>query len=78
MVGNTTGAAKIRAGLPADWRAGDKTGMGAHGSTNDIAILWPPSRPPLLVCAYLAESSASEAERNAALAEVGRIVSGVW
>ena len=74
LTANTTGDSRLRAGLPAGWKAGDKTGTGEHGSTNDIAILWPPGRPPILVAVYLTESAAPLAERNAALAEVGRIV----
>lgn len=74
LVGNTTGAARIRAGLPAGWKVGDKTGTGEHGSTNDVAIVWPPGRGPVLVAAYLTESGASAADRNAALADVGRLM----
>jgi len=41
MKGNTTGAMSIRAGLPATWVVGDKTGSGDYGTTNDIAVIWP-------------------------------------
>lgn len=74
LIGNKTGAARLRAGVPRDWRVGDKTGSGDHGAANDIAILWPPDRAPVLIAAYFAESSISPEDRNAVLAEVGRIV----
>jgi beta-lactamase class A len=74
LIGNKTGAARLRAGVPRDWRVGDKTGSGEHGAANDIAILWPPDRAPVLIAAYFAESSISPEDRNAVLAEVGRIV----
>ena len=77
LVANTTGGQRLRAGVPADWRAGDKTGTGGHGATNDVAILWPPGRGPLLVSAYYAEADASQDQRNAVLADVGRIVAGL-
>jgi beta-lactamase class A len=77
LVGSTTGGAKLRAGLPPGWRVGDKTGMGANGATNDVAIVWPVDRPPVLVAAYLTETAAALADRNAALAEVGR-VTAAW
>jgi len=77
LVGNTTGADKLRAGLPETWRVGDKTGMGAHGATNDVAITWPVKREPVLVAAYLADTKASVAGCNDALANVGRAV-GRW
>ncbi|MFN8095793.1 MAG: class A beta-lactamase [Vicinamibacteria bacterium] len=74
LVASPTGARRLRAGFPADWRAGDKTGTGANGATNDLAIAWPPGRAPIVVAAYLGESKAPLAEREAALAEVGRLV----
>lgn len=74
LVGCKTGAQKIRAGLPANWRCGDKTGGGGYGSNNDIAIIWPPGRQPVLVAAYLTETSAPLDARNAALAAVGRAI----
>lgn len=73
LVANRTGNARLRAGFPARWRAGDKTGSGSHATTNDIAVAWPPDGAPLIVSAYYAESSATSGERNAVLAEVGRI-----
>ena len=77
LVGNTTGADKLRAGLPATWRVGDKTGMGGHGATNDVAVAWPVNRGPVLVAAYLADTEADVAGRNDALANVGHAV-GRW
>jgi beta-lactamase class A len=73
--GNQTGGARLRAGLPAEWSVGDKTGSGENGTTNDIAIAWPPSRPPVLMAAYLTGSPLSGDERNAVLADVARAVS---
>jgi beta-lactamase class A len=71
---NRTGDARLRAGFPKTWRIGDKTGSGAHGATNDIAVAWPPDRAPLLVAVYYAESTETADLRNAVLAEVARIV----
>lgn len=73
LVANKTGDRRIRAALPRDWRVGDKTGTGDNGAANDIAILWPPGRGPILVAAYYAEAKATDEQRNAVLAEVGRI-----
>lgn len=74
MAACTTGRTRLRAGLPPDWAAGDKTGSGARGTTNDVAILRPPHRAPILVAAYLTGSTASDSGRDAVLAEVGRLV----
>ena len=74
LVSNKTGEAKLRAGLPQGWRIGDKTGGGDWGTTNDVAVVWPPGRKPLIVCVYLTETKASFADRNATIAAVGRAV----
>ena len=69
-----TGLHRLRAGLPPTWTVGDKTGTGDHGAANDIAIIWPPQRPPILVAAYLSESHASPEVLDAAHARIGTIV----
>ncbi len=74
LTGNTTGGDKLRAGLPEGWRIGDKTGSGAHGTTNDVAIVWPSPQRPVLVAAYLTETTAAVPASNQALAAVGRAV----
>ncbi len=76
MIGNTLGAHRLRAGLPTDWRIGDKTGTGEHGARNDIAIMRPPERAPILACVYFTESDLSDDAREAAIADVGRIIAG--
>jgi beta-lactamase class A len=74
MVACKTGDARLRAGLPADWRAGDKTGTnGDRNCANDVAILWPPGRAPLIVTSYLAEAATTPGERDAVHASVGRV-----
>ena len=72
LLASRTGAAKLRAGLPADWRIGDRTGGGDHGTTNDVAVIWPPGRAPLVAAVYLTECAASFEDRNAAIAAVAR------
>ena len=71
---NRTGDARLRAGLPKGWGVGDKTGSGANGTTNDIAIVWPPGRKPVLIAAYLTQSKFEDDGRNGVLREVAREV----
>lgn len=52
LIDNRTGDGRIRAGVPTDWRVGDKTG-GTRGVSNDIALLWPPGGTPWLLACYL-------------------------
>ena len=75
LIANKTGDARIRAGVPKDWRVGDKTGTGMNGSSHDIAVLWPPSREPILLTVYFAESEIPGDARNKVVAEAARIVS---
>ncbi len=53
LIGNTTGDERIRAGVPTGWKVGDKTGTGPYGSTNDIGVIWPAGRDPIVIAIYL-------------------------
>jgi beta-lactamase class A len=72
LIGNETGDARLRAGLPETWRVGDKTGTCNAHTANDVGIAWPPSGKPVLIAVYLAESNASRDEQSAAIANVAR------
>ena len=74
LIGSKTGDTRLRAGVPAGWIVGDKTGTGGRGSNNDVGILWPLNRAPLVVSAYLTESSAPMEPRNAAIAAVAKAI----
>nr|AMP54270.1 classA [uncultured bacterium] len=71
LEGNEVGGPLLRAGIPDDWRIGDRTGAGGHGSRSVVAILWPPSQAPLIAAIYLTQSDASMEQRNAAIAAIG-------
>lgn len=82
MVETRTGLARLRAGLPADWRVGDKTGTaliaGLPNRHNDVAVAWPPRRPPIAIAAYYEADGhypRMRAEDDAVLAEAARIAS---
>ncbi|PZM17144.1 class A beta-lactamase [Rhizobium tubonense] len=77
MVANTTGGQRLRAGLPTEWKVGDKTGTGDNGSYADVAIIWPADRGPILIAAYVTEATAPIADVNTVFAEVGKIVAGM-
>ena len=75
LAANKTGDQRLRAGVPKGWRIGDKTGSGGNHATNDIGVIWPPGRAPIIVTAYFLGSPASPDERDAVLAEIGRLAS---
>lgn len=74
MKDNLTGLDNLRAKLPKDWIAADKTGRNGEHTSNDIAVFWPPDRQPIIVTAYITQCTGPESKRAAMLAEVGRLV----
>jgi len=71
---NETGALMIRAGVPKTWTVGDKTGRCGNGATNDVAIIRPPGRAPILIAVYSIGSTSSGDDRAGAIAEAARAV----
>lgn len=75
--GNLTGDHTLRAGFPAGWVVGDKTGSGDRATRNDVAIVWPAGgRAPLLVASYLTGAQKlTPTQRDGVHADVARITS---
>jgi beta-lactamase class A len=74
LIDDKVGDKRLRAGLPLDWRIGDKTGSGDHGTANTIAIIRPPERAPIIATVYYTESSAPTEVRNAIHREIGALI----
>lgn len=74
LKGNTTGAASIRAGLPTEWVVGDKTGSGSYGTTNDIAVIWPKDKAPLILVTYFTQNEKEAKSRREVLASAAKII----
>lgn len=69
MYANTTGATTLKAGLPPEWKVGDKTGRNpSEGFIADLAIITPPNRKPILAVVYTAKAN------DAVVASVGKII----
>jgi beta-lactamase class A len=76
MRGNTTGAARIRAAVPAGWAVADKTGSGDYGTANDIGVAWPPAGAPLVISVYFTQDRqppAGTPYRSDVVAEAARV-----
>lgn len=70
LVATTTGGSRIRAGLPAEWKTGDKTGTGDYGSANDVAVTWPTgSAAPIVLVVLTTHTSPDAKADNALIAE---------
>ncbi|MER7518303.1 class A beta-lactamase [Streptomyces sp. NPDC126499] len=72
---NLTGDTLIRAGVPEGWVVGDKTGTGGvHGIRNDIAVVWPPGAPPLVMAVMSSRSGADDTHDDRLIAEAAAVV----
>ncbi|MFW2270531.1 PEN-B family class A beta-lactamase [Burkholderia orbicola] len=72
--GNKVGDKRIRAGVPAGWVVGDKTGTGDYGTTNDAGVIWPTSRAPIVLAVYYTQTRADARAKDDVIASVARIV----
>lgn len=70
LIQNTTGDTKIRASVPSSWIVGDKTGSGRFGATNDIAIIWPQNREPLILSIYYVQKEIDAKHNNQLIREI--------
>jgi beta-lactamase class A len=69
------GPDRLKAGFPVPpWLVGHKTGTGANGAVNDVAVAWRSGRPPVIVACYQSGGTADPSTRFAAHAAVGRLV----
>jgi beta-lactamase class A len=73
MLGNTTGNTRIRAAVPAGWKVADKTGTGAYGSGNDIAVIYPVDRAPIVLAIYTRQFIKDADARNDIVFQATRI-----
>ncbi|MFD4353174.1 class A beta-lactamase [Nocardia sp. NPDC058518] len=76
LLASATGAKRIKAGLPADWKVGDKTGTPAYGSALDVAVAWPPGRAPLVLAVLTTKPEQNAEPSNELVAEVTKIAVG--
>jgi beta-lactamase class A len=75
LLGNVTGAARIRAAVPASWQVADKTGSGDYGTANDVAVVYPPSSAPLVIAIYFTGVTPKETPpQEGVVDEAARIV----
>jgi len=71
MLDDQVAGALLRASLPTGWKIADKTGAGGYGSRSIVAVIWPPSKQPLVVGIYVTQTTASMQDSNRAIARIG-------
>ncbi|SME43901.1 Beta-lactamase 1 precursor [Bacillus pacificus] len=74
MKGNATGDKLIRAGVPTDWVVADKSGAGSYGTRNDIAIVWPPNRAPIIIAILSSKDEKGATYDNQLIKEAAEVV----
>jgi beta-lactamase class A len=74
MLGCKTGDNRLRAGLPKDWRVGDKTGNNGKDAFGDIAVTWSTGGEPVVICAYTRGGAPTSGQVDDVFAEIGRYV----
>ncbi|GAB3271048.1 class A beta-lactamase [Kineosporia babensis] len=73
---NTTGDKLIRAGVPAGWEVGDKTGSGGYGTRNDIAVIWPPKSAPIVLAVLSNRDEEDASYDDQLIADAAEVVIG--
>ncbi len=73
LKGNTTGDKLIRAGVPKDWKVGDKTGAASYGTRNDIGIIWPPNKKPIVIAVLSSRDKQDATYDDALIAEATKV-----
>ncbi|HEY2465363.1 MAG TPA: class A beta-lactamase [Steroidobacteraceae bacterium] len=74
MLGCKTGDNRLRAGLPNDWRVGDKTGNNGKDASGDIAVTWDTRGEPMVICAYTRGGTPTPRQVDDVFAQIGRYV----
>ncbi|WP_410673511.1 class A beta-lactamase [Amycolatopsis sp. cmx-4-68] len=75
---NRTGAALIRAGAPAGWAVADKTGTGEYATRNDIAVVWPPGRAPIVLVVMSDRKTEDAAHDDRLIAQAANLALGAF
>jgi beta-lactamase class A len=74
MLGCKTGDKRLRAGLPNNWRVGDKTGNNGKDGFGDVAVTWSTRGEPVVICAYTRGGAPTPRQVDDVFAEIGRHV----
>jgi len=77
LVANRTGDRRLRAGLPANWTIGEKTGTSGHGEAGDVGFMRPREGHTILASVYIAEATKPTKELEPIFAEVGKLIAAM-
>ena len=74
LIGSVTGFNRLRAGLPAGWVVGDKTGNNGEDAAGDVAIAWSEPDRPILICAYTRGGNPDDRQLRTVFSAIARTV----
>jgi len=75
LINTQTGLNRIRSSIPNNWIVGNKTGTGStYGSTNDIAIIFPPKHKPIFIGIYYISNNKEAEKREDILSNATRFI----
>lgn len=78
LLENTTGANLIAAGVPDKVVVGDKSGAAQYGTRNDIAILYPQNRAPIVLVVFSNKSEQNSQYQDKLISDTAKIVSAFF
>jgi beta-lactamase class A len=78
MIDNEVTGSLLRSVLPESWSIADRSGAGGYGSRGITAVVWSDKRTPLIISIYLTKTDASFAQRNKAIADIGKEIFTVY
>ncbi|MFE4133492.1 class A beta-lactamase [Peribacillus sp. YIM B13482] len=78
LKGNTTGDSLIQAGVPESWEVGDKSGAGGYGTRNDIAIVWPPNREPIIIAIMSSRNEENASFNDKLIAKAAKVIAQAY
>lgn len=64
----------IKAGVPDGWKVLDKSGNGTYGTRNDIAVVCPPNRKPIVIAIMTRRNQPDAKFDNALVADAAKII----
>ena len=64
----------IKAGVPSGWIVIDKSGSGSYGTRNDIAMMIPPGKKPIILAIMTTHDKENAKSDNALVAETAKLV----
>jgi beta-lactamase class A len=68
----------LRSVLPENWSIADRSGSGGYCSRGIAAVVWSDKRSPLIISIYLTQTDASLAQRNKAIANIGKEIFTIY